>query len=61
MSDKRKISEKRRLPEKQEKPGKAVSPAEKPLSGLQSPEEFVTNLMRSVEATGQVIAKDRRG
>ncbi len=57
MSDKRKISEKRRLPEKQEKPGKAVSPAEKPLLGLQSPEEFVTNLMRSVEATGQVIAK----
>ncbi len=50
MSDKRKIPEKRRLAEKQEKPEKVVSPAEKPLPGLQSPEEFVTNLMRSVRS-----------
>ncbi len=57
MSDKRRISEKRRQAEKREKPEKAVSPAEKALPGLQAPEEFVANLMRSVEATGQVISK----
>ena len=56
MSDKRGISEKRPLAEKQEKPEKAISAAEA-LPGLQSPEEFVTNLMRSVEATGLVISK----
>ena len=41
MSDKRGISETRRSAEKQEKPEKAVRPAEKPLPGLQAPEEFV--------------------
>ena len=54
MSDKRRTYEKRRAAEKREKP---VSPAPKCLPGLQSPEEFVANLMRCVEATGQVIAK----
>ncbi len=57
MSGKGRMSEKRQPAEKREKPEKAVSPAEKPLPGLQAPEEFVANLMRSVEATGQVIAK----
>ena len=57
MSDKRGISEKRRPAEKSEKPEKAVSPSEKPVPGLQAPEEFVTNLLRSVEATGLVISK----
>jgi polyhydroxyalkanoate synthase subunit PhaC len=59
MSDKRRISEKRPEAEKREKPEKTVSlaPAEKPLPGLQSPEEFVSNIIRSLEATGQVISK----
>ena len=59
MSDKHRISEKRPEAEKREKTEKTVSPApaEKPLPGLQSPEEFVSNIMRSVEATGQLISK----
>ena len=59
MSDKHRISEKRPEAEKREKTEKVVSPApaEKPLPGLQSPEEFVSNIMRSVEATGQLISK----
>ncbi len=54
MSDKRGQADKRHVAEKREKP---VAPAPKSEPGLQSPEEFVTNLLRSFETTGQVIAK----
>jgi len=38
-------------------PGKPVTPAPNAVPGVKSPEEFVSNLMRCVEATGQMIAK----
>ena len=56
MSDKHRISEKRPEAEKREKTEKTVSPVPA-VPGLQSPEEFVSNIMRSVEATGQLISK----
>jgi len=38
-------------------PGQQISAAPKPSPGAQASEEFVSNLLRSVQATGQVIAK----
>ena len=38
-------------------PGQRASVAPKPSPGAQASEEFVSNLLRSVQATGQVIAK----
>ncbi|HXW21315.1 MAG TPA: class I poly(R)-hydroxyalkanoic acid synthase, partial [Rhodomicrobium sp.] len=38
-------------------PGQQINAAPKPSPGAQASEEFVSNLLRSVQATGQVIAK----
>jgi polyhydroxyalkanoate synthase len=54
MSDKRRAGEKRKPAQKREK---TEPTPQMPLPGLQSPEQFMANMLRAFEAGGKIVAK----